>query len=180
MIAKNSQVPVSLSQCVATVVTFRRLLVVCGIVPLVVAASPLVAGVYLAIMDLITSGFGFLSTVVAVGITILGRCTITTYAPTTKQRDDALAHSRASLPLAGFALGRILIFYVLHPLASWFGLDEVLVFSPKLPYMTAFRLSACTLLLGVAILARFVGPVSVGKNRNGPVQPPFIYPVICH
>jgi hypothetical protein len=176
MKANNSQVPkpVSLSQCVATVVTFRRLLVVCGIVPLVVAASPLFVGVYLVIMDFLTSGFGFLSTVMVVAITILGRCAINIYAPNAKQRDDALSRSRVSLPLAGFVMGRILIFYVLYPVASWFGLDGMLKLSPKLPYMTALRLSACMLLLGASILARFVGPVSVGKNQEGLLSLSFI------
>jgi len=158
--------PVTLSQCVATVVTFRRLLVVCGILPLAVAALPLVVGVYIKVMDLITSGFGFLCTIMACWFTILGRCAISLYAPSAKNRDDALAKSRVSLPLGGFMVGRILIRYVLDPVATWSGLDDMLMYSPKLAYIPALRLSACMLLLGAVVLARFVGPVSVGKNQQ--------------
>ena len=168
MKSSSSQVPkpVTLSQCVATIITFRRLLVVCGIVPLLVAASPFVVGAYLAIMDMVTAGFGFLSTVMAVFFTVLGRCAISTYAPTAQKRDDALSKSRVSLPLAGFVVGSILISYFLQPIGKWFRLDGMLMSSPKLPYMAALRLSACMLLLGAVVLARFVGPISVGKNQR--------------
>lgn len=166
--------PVSLSECVAFVVTFRRLVVVCSIVPLLTLASPLVVGFYLFIMDFIMSGFGFLTTILAICITLLGRCAIALYAPSTGKRDDALSKSRVSLPLAGFVLGRILVSYLLYPIASWLGLDGVLVYSPKLPYVTALRLSACMLLLGVVVLARFLGPISVGKKPNKRVLLSFV------
>lgn len=158
--------PVSVSQCVATVITLRRLIVVSSIVPLIVAASPLVVGVFLAIMDFMTAGFGFLLTIVGVVFTILGLWAINLYAPDAKQREEALSKSRISLPLSALLLGMIFISYVLDPVARWMGLSNMLTFSPKLPYLTAFQLSACMLLLGGAILSRFVGPISVGKNTS--------------
>lgn len=166
MNSSNSQIPkpVSPLQCVATVVTLKRLIVVVGIVPLVVAASPLVLGVYLAAINFITSGFGFLLTIVALFFVILGRFAISFCAPTTQQRDDALSKSRVSLPLASLLLGWILIHYVLDPVAALMGLSDVLMFSPKLPYTVNLQLSACMLLLGGAVFARFVGPISVGKT----------------
>lgn len=159
--------PVTLEHCVAFVVTMRRLLVVVFIVPLVCAFSPVIFGIYLSLLDILMSGFGFLSTIMAVCVTVLGRAAINVYAPSPKKRQDALAKSRVSLPLVGFILGRITISYLLYPLSTWLGLDGMLKYSPELPYMNALRLSACMLLLGVVILARFVGPVSVGKNRYG-------------
>lgn len=166
--------PVTLSLCVAFIVVFRRLLVVGAIVPLMCAASPLLVGIYLAIMDFVMAGFGFLSTILAFCFSLLGRMSIRRYAPSLKKRDEALAKSRLSLPLAGFVLGRILIKYLLYPVAKWIRIEEWLMYSPSLPYMTAFRLSACMLLLGIVVLARFVGPVSVGKDPSWTVISIFI------
>lgn len=158
--------PVTLSQCVATIIAFRRLVVVWGIVPMVVAALPLVVGLYLAFMDLVTAGYGFSSTVLAICFTVLGCCAISMHAPSPQKRNDALSQSRVLLPLAGLVVGRIFISYFLQPVMKWLRLDGVLMYSPKLPYMTALRLSACMLLLGTVVLVRFVGPVSVGKNHR--------------
>lgn len=147
----------------ATVVTFRRLLVVLGLIPVVVAASPVVLGLYLFIINFITAGFGFILTIVAFTFVLLGRFAIFLFAPDAKQREDALAKSRISLPLASLLLGWILIHYILNPIAAWMGLSDALMFSPNLPYVTALQLSSCMLLLGGAVFARFVGPISIGE-----------------
>jgi hypothetical protein len=156
--------PPTLAKVVATLMTFRRLLVIWGIVPLIVAASPFVAGLYLVVVNFVTSGSGFLSTLVAIGVTLIGRHAITTYAPSPKQCDDAFSDSRILLPLAGFVCSRVIISSILSPIANWLGFHSVILFSPKPPYTSSLLLAACMLLLGAAVLIRFIGPVSVGKN----------------
>ena len=161
---RRDRQPPTLAEVVATLMTFRRLLVVWGIVPLVLAAAPLVISLYLVIMNFLTSGSGFLSSVLTVVITLIGRHAITFYAPSAKQRDESLSDSRILLPLIGFVCSRIIISGVLSPITTLLGFQGVIMFLPRLPYISSLLIAACMLLLGAAVLFRFVGPVSVGKD----------------
>lgn len=156
--------PLSLVEVVAAFMTFRRLFVVWGMAPLLVAVAPLIAGLCLSLFDIVSSGSGFLSLALTGAITLVGRNVIAMYAPSVKQRDDALSDSRVALPLVSFFCSRTIISYVLAPFAKFVGYEHLLKFSPRLPYLTAFCLSGCMLLLGAAVLCRFVGPISVGMN----------------
>ena len=164
--SKNYQMsrPVSPLECLALYVTFRRLLSVVGMFPLLVAAFPPLVGVYLAVTDSITYGKGFLSTIVTAVFVLFGIGAINRYAPSAKKRQEALSKSKVSLPLVALVMGQIFIHYVLVPFATWMDMSYMLTLSPKLPYMAACQISIGMILLGTAILARFVGPVSVGKN----------------
>lgn len=177
---RRNREPPTLAEVVATLMTLRRLLVVWGIVPLVVAAAPLVTGLYLVVMNFVTSGSGFLSTVLTAVITLIGRHAITFYAPSAKQRDDSLSDSRILLPLVGFVCSRIIISGMLSPIATFLGFQGVIVFSPRLPYISSLLLAACMLLLGAAVLFRFVGPVSVGKDPYRLSSSLVVAPTVTH
>jgi hypothetical protein len=94
---------------------------------------------------------------------LFGIGAINLYAPTAKKRQEALSKSVVSLPLIALLVGQLFIRHVLRPIATWMNMSYMLTFSPKLPFMTACQISCSMMLLGSAILARFVGPVSVGK-----------------
>jgi hypothetical protein len=177
---RRERKPPTLAEVVATLLTFRRLLVIWGIVPLIVAASPFVAGLYLVVMNFVTSGSGFLSTLLTTGVTLIGRHAIIIYAPSWKQRDDALSDSQMLLPLAAFVFSRVIISGILSPIATWLGFQGVILFSPKPPYTSSLLLAAWMLLLGAAVLFRFVGPVSVGKNECWLIFVPVVAPTVTH
>ena len=161
---RKDPTPLTLAQVVATVVSFRRLLVVWCIAPLVVAVTLPIVGLYIFTMDRITSGQGFVTTLITGAVALVGRSAIAFYAPSAKQRDDALKDSRFALPLVAFFLSRTFISYILFPVAIRLGFGGIVLYSPRLPYVTAFRLAACMLLLGADILVRFLGPISIGKS----------------
>ena len=153
-----------LAQVVAMIDTWRKLMVVWGLLPALMVLSPLLVWSSMTAMNLISCGHGLLTSVGTFALTALARSTIIAYAPSIQERDLALYQSRWIVPVFSFAISRQVCIKMLDPIFSKVGLANMLHYTPRPPYMTAVRLGGAMLLLGLAIIIRFIGPCSVGKQ----------------
>jgi hypothetical protein len=154
---------VSLNSVVGTVIVLRTLIVVAGLFPIVVMASPFVAGLALSIINTITSGYGFISILGTVAFTLALRAFIAFYAPSPKHRDDAFQKSALALPLLSFGAFQAILQLLLIPLSSALGFNHLLRMSPSIPYVGAQRMAISMLFFGLTIVVRYLGPVSVSE-----------------
>lgn len=153
----------SLNSVVATVIVLRTLIVVWGLFPIVVMASPFLAGVALFVINILTSGYGFISIVGTVSFTLAARAFIASYAPSPKHRDDAFQKSALALPLVSFGTFQAMLRLVLVPFSSALGFNHLLRMSPSIPYLEALRIAISMFFFGLTIVIRYVGPVSVSE-----------------
>lgn len=165
MAQKQGRLP-SLSLISAVIVTYRRLMVVWAIPPILVVVAPFVVGMLLTALNFVANEFGALLFGLSVIMVACIRRLIFLYAPSPKARDDALAQSHLLLPLLSAGFNMVVIRYVVSPIWSSLELGSILP-GAHIPYMAAFRLAAGMAVLGLVVVARFVGPVSVGAFWQG-------------
>jgi hypothetical protein len=146
----------SLGQVIAITMTYRSLLVVWGVLPLVTVASPLVLNMAYFLLNRATSGHAILSIILTTSTTALIRRWILRSAPTEKDGQDAAAKTKW-LPFVMFLVNTAL----LRGFGAMFG-KTFLTWSPRIPLSVALRLSFGMLILGLAVMARYIGPNSVG------------------
>lgn len=161
----------TLAQGVAVAATYRVLLVVLGLPPILLVVVPTVLQIWLFVMDLATvGGCGLFMTVGVAVWTLLGRWMIHQYAPTPQKRKKALRKSRLMLPLVGFVTIQLLLRFLIVPSLRWVSTRSaslgvflrMLQYTPSMPVSFLFRVSASMILLGLTVAARFVGPSSIG------------------
>lgn len=163
MPSKSQRTPPTLAQIIAVVVILRRLLVVWGVPPLVVALSPLTVSMWLYGIDRLTAGYGVLSTAIVVLLTAAGRSIIRAHAPSSKDADEAIYKVRFILPFLSFVLVRMLVFTLIAPTTDALGLDDFLRLTPTFDIIAILRITAAMTILGLAVVSRYVGPFAVGK-----------------
>ena len=153
----------SLNSVVATVIVLRTLIVVAGLFPLVVMASPFVAGLVLSTINTLTSGYGCISILGTVMFTLALRAFIAYYAPSPKHRDDAFQKSALVLPLLSFGAFQAVLQLLFVPLSSALGFNHLLRMAPSIPYFGAIRIAISMFFFGLTIIIRYMGPVSVSE-----------------
>lgn len=153
----------SLNNIVATVILLRTLIVVTALFPLVVMASPFVAGLALSVINTLTSGYGFISILGTVTFTLALRSLIAYYAPSPKHRDEAFQKSALVLPVLSFGAFQAILQLLFVPLSSALGYNDLLKMSPSIPYVGALRIAISMFLFGLTIAIRYIGPVSVSE-----------------
>jgi hypothetical protein len=152
-----------LNEVLASIFVLRTLVVVWVLPAFLVGVLPFVVGAYLTVLDYLTNGYGVLSTVGAVLLTLAGRAFIAAYAPSKKHRDDAFRKSIVVLPVLAFATFQFVMHFILVPLSSAFGFKDTLTVTPQIPYLVTVKIAVSLLVLGLTIMLRYVGKVSVGK-----------------
>lgn len=153
----------SLNSVVATVIVLRTLIVVWGLVPIVVMVSPFLAGLLLFLLNTFTSGYGFISIIGTVTCTLAARAFIAAYAPSPKHRDDAFRKSALVLPILSFVAFQAMLQLALVPMSSALGFNHLLRMYPSIPYAEALRIAISMVFFGLAIVIRYIGPVSVSE-----------------
>jgi hypothetical protein len=153
----------SLNTVVATVIVLRTLVVVWGLFPIVVMASPFLAGLLLFVLNTLTSGYGFISIMGTITFTLAVRAFIASYAPSPKHRDDAFRKSALVLPVLSFVAFQAMLQLVLVPVSTALGFNHLLRMYPSIPYVEALRIAISMFFLGLAIVIRYIGPVSVSE-----------------
>lgn len=144
-------------------VTYKRLLLVCCLPPTFILTAPILLSFALRGLNVITQDHGLLFAVLVLSLILSTRHVIRKYAPSKKKGDEALAQSRLWLPLFFIAVSLAAIRYVISPIGSILGIHHQLAMTPAFNYQTMLRLSAGVLLMGLAVVTRYVGPASVGK-----------------
>jgi hypothetical protein len=156
-----------LCQIVALSLTYRRILKACLGLPSLTILSPLAFQFVCFLSDHLTMNHSLLSILLTYFGTSYIREMIGKSAPSKKQADESLAKTNLSLPCFIFAATLILIRFVVTPIEKSLGLANILTWTPKVATGFAFRLAIGMLILGFAVILRFVGPASIGKLHSG-------------
>ena len=160
----SSQSAPALSQVVAMAYTYRRIVIVWGVGPLIALFLPFVNALLRLILNGLTSGYGMLS----IMLTVL--CTTASYrliqnlpsASSRKEIEEGLAKNEFRLPIVIFMASSTFSRYVLGPLIDWIGLP--LGGLPQLiSFASGLRISMAMLLLGLSVVLRYVFPKSISK-----------------
>lgn len=148
----------TLSQFVAMHFVYRRFFICCCSVPLLILVAPVILAAYLGIWNFISGGYAGLTHIVSLGIGVAVYHIILSLTKSEESFRRALHVNRQYVPIM-----MICCALLLNMTASSLGLSSfsgpsglVLSFSQSL------RVSVVLLLLGLAVLARFVGPQSIG------------------
>jgi hypothetical protein len=147
---------------VALTMTIRRLFVVWGALPFLTAASPLLTNVGYFVLNRLTKNHAILSIVLTVGATTSLRDLIRRSAPSKQAAQDSLAKCQFWLPMLMFLGSAFFVRAVIDPFGDMLGITKLLTWSPRISVWGALYLASGMCLLGLAIIARYVGPSSVG------------------
>lgn len=158
MVDANKDKMTTLSQFVAMHFAYRRLFLWCGFVPLLVLIAPVLLAVYLGIWNVLSGGFAGITHILSLGITVAAYHTIHTFSRSEESLKRALHVNRQYIPLLMISCALLI-----NITASSLGLSS---FSGPSGWVLSFsqsmRMSVVFTLLGIAVLARFIGPQSIG------------------
>lgn len=159
----------TMSQVVALSMTYRLFYKILKAPVLVLLALPITLRLSYFVFDRLTNGHTLLSLIMTMALTSSVRRLILQMAPTKAGAQDALAKTEMGLPFLMFASTCLVTNFVLAPLESALGIRSLLTWSPVLTFSLALRACALTLLLGLSVLLRYVGPPSVMRCSSSPL-----------
>ncbi|GAX23909.1 hypothetical protein FisN_20Hh116 [Fistulifera solaris] len=161
----------TLSQFVALHFVYRRLFLGCGFLPLLTLIAPVLLWVYLGVWNILSGGYAGVTHVLSLGIAVTAYHGIHTLSKTEESRQRALQINRQYVPVL-----MICCALLIHVTASSMGLRS---FSGPYGWVFSFRdslrMSFVLTLLGIAILARFMGPQSLVRCSTVPLAPNPVY-----
>lgn len=158
--SSESNLP-TLGQGVAMAHTYRRMLPVVGTPPLTVMLAPFVLKSVIFVLDQITAGYGILALALSLLFMLEGYHLIHTLASTREKMELAFAKNAIRLPVGSLIAGVLVSRYVVAPIVSWVGIPFLSI--PIIGFLDAFRLAAALACLGLAVVARYLGPNSISK-----------------
>jgi hypothetical protein len=115
------------------------------------------------VLDRFTNNHTILSLLMVCALTLAVRKMIRRSAPSKESAEEAVAKTEVGLPCLMFLASTLVINFIVSPLERVAGIKGILTWSPTISFFSAFRVAAGMLLLGLAVILRFVGPHSVGK-----------------
>lgn len=137
---------------------YRRVLICCGLLPLLVLTAPVVFIAYLGMWNWLSGGYAGMTHIGSLGIGVALYHVIQSLATSHESFQRALQANRQYIPLV-----MIVCALLLNVSAPLLGLSA---FSGPLGWILSagqsLRMALVLLLLGVAVLARFIGPQSIG------------------
>mmetsp|Transcript_32316 Transcript_32316/g.47796 ORF Transcript_32316/g.47796 Transcript_32316/m.47796 type:complete len:685 (+) Transcript_32316:1595-3649(+) len=159
----------SVNNVVAIIYIVRILFLVWILPPVLVIVCPFVVHLIFSIVDLFSNGFGALLILCTITFTLGGKVIISAYSPSARQREDALRKSSVALPVLSFIGSRLLLWFLLIPVSVSLGIDNFLKVRLQLPYMKLLSMSTAMVILGLSVVFRYVGPMSVVRCSPFPL-----------
>jgi len=162
MSSNSSTQSPTLSQVAALTFTYRRIVLVWGAGPVTMSLVPLVLSCALFILNILTGGYGLLAIVMSSVLTLGAYDLIYRLATSKESLEKSLAANEIRLPAFLFIISCILARFVLGPFGTMMGLS--LKWSPgMISFGTALRRALAMFLLGLAVVAQYIGPKSISK-----------------
>jgi hypothetical protein len=156
---KQSQLP-SLCQVIAMFFCYKRLAYVVLFLPCICAISPVMWNIVFAAINWISGGFGAIVIVMTIIFCTVWYSILKQVAPSPEKLRDAYAKSQVLLPLVMFLLNCCLVkMFARLTNANNTGLQ----WTPPVSWGVGLRPAFGFLLMGAALLLRFVGHGSYGK-----------------
>ncbi len=166
---ESAKMQPTMGQVVALTMTYRLFFKILQAPILLILALPVALRASYFIFDRLTGNHTILSMVTTWALTSSVRQLIRHLAPNKAAAQDALAKTKVRLPCLMFATTCIVAKYALSPLEDRFEIRSILTWSPVLTFSLAFRGCIFTLLLGLSIILRYVGPPSVMRCSSSPL-----------
>jgi ABC-type branched-subunit amino acid transport system permease subunit len=157
--------PPTLSQVVALTYTYQRIVVVWGAFPVLTALLPFFTGSSLFVLNLLTDGHGMLSLGLTVFFTLGGYHMIHRLTISKESLQASLDKNEVRLPVVMFIVSCILARFVFGPLVTWCGLMAWIP-TKMITFSGAFRFAFGMALLGIAVVARYIGPASISEYKR--------------
>jgi hypothetical protein len=160
---QQSQIP-TLCQVIAMTMCYKRLAFVVLFLPCVCVMSPIVWNLVFTIINWISGGFGLICIVMTTIFSMVWYSALKQIAPSPEKLQKAYAKSKVWLPLAMFVLACILVHVVSRLThANKLRQSSFLQWAPTFSWGIGMRPAFGFLLMGAAMLLRFVGQGSYGK-----------------
>jgi hypothetical protein len=157
--------PPTLSQVVALTYTYQRIVVVWGAFPVLTMLLPFVMGSSLFVLNHLTGGHGMISLGLTVFFTLGGYRMIHRLAISKESLQSSLDKNEVRLPVVMFIVSCILARFIFGPLVTWFGLMPWIP-TKMITFSGAFRFAFGMALLGLAVVARYIGPASISEYKK--------------
>jgi len=149
--------------------TYRPVIFLMFAAPTLVMLLPLVAAVVHVVFGTTTDQHAILAIVITVLFSKMLESSITNAAPTKEIAIKSLERSRGWLFFAVFSLSILAIRLIFIPLQQILGLKPFLAWSPSLSISSALRLAFGGFLLGLSVVARYIGPQSINRCSSSPL-----------
>jgi hypothetical protein len=156
----------TLSQITALVLVYRRLIRLAVVAPCAAVSLPLLLRLARTVLNVATDGHAGLTMALTAALIVTALVSIHQLATTLKSRDAAWQANRRHLPVA-FVVNAALARWVLGPIAQqgWGGSVKGAVLNRNSWFLMSFReslwLAVALALLGLAVIIRYVGPLSI-------------------
>lgn len=156
---------VSLHQLVAMAFVYRRVVRICGALPLFMLLFPILStSVLWALKLCATTDYIMLAIVLTVALTAAGRKQIHRLATSQAVLEASLQKNLVRLPMAMFAVACILSRTIIGPALDRLGLSLQWTASSGMGFATALRVATAMGFLGAFVAARFIGPTSISMS----------------
>lgn len=166
---EGPKVQPSMSQLIALTMSYGLFYKMLQAPVLLIVGLPIVLQVFQLVFDRFTYNHTIISLVIASALTLSVRDMIRKSAPTEARAQNALAKTELLLPCIMFAITAIFSGIILTPLGTRFGIQAWLTWAPAVTLPTIFRGCLCTLLLGLMVISRYVGPPSIMRCSSSPL-----------
>ena len=154
----------TMDEVIAMALCYRRLAFVLGTAPTVVAFTPWVVKTALALVNVVTKGYGYASFVLTGLLTWIWYISLKSAAPSPEKLQDAYRKSQGRLPLLMFVGSCVFLRFLAG--SSSTGQQQrpnLLQWTPNISWGVGLGPACGLTLVGLAVLLRLVGPSSIGK-----------------
>jgi hypothetical protein len=155
--------PITTSQMVALSYTYRLMFRVLIFLPLFLLLAQLTLTVTFFLLDTITNHHTLITIAGAAMFTQAMRRYIVNSAPTNREAMETAKKLRYSLPGVMLILSILFARTIISAVEGNLGLKAILTWTPQIvPLAVTLRICLGSLLLGLSICARYIGPPSIG------------------
>ena len=167
-------------QLAALLHCYRASLAVLVLTPILLLVIPPVLFVFLTALDFLTNGFSGFAIVFTLGFTVAGYGLIFKLSPTPQKAEEAFHRNEISLPLLMAAISILLTSQIVAPILRHFSSSVAGSFLSALlrsfnydltltSPIPQWKLAISTFLLGISVVARYVGPLSIMRASSVPL-----------
>jgi len=159
----------SSSTTTALMLTYRPIIFLLFAGPTLVMSLPLVAVAFRSVFGTTTDQHALLTICMTAFFSKILENSIMKAAPTKEIAIKSLERSRGWLFFATFLTSVFVIRLVVNPLEKILGLKSILTWSPSISILSALRLACGGFLLGLSVVARYIGPQSIVRCSSSPL-----------
>lgn len=159
----------SSSTTASLMLTYKPIILLLIAGPSFIMSLPFVAMVLRIVFGTVTGQHALLTICMTAFLSKIVENSITTAAPTKELAIKSLERSRGLLLFAMFSMSIFIIQFIVVPLMKMLGLESILTCSASVSVLSAIRLSIGGFLLGLAVVARYIGPQSIVRCSSSPL-----------